>query len=135
MRGVQRRSGPLSVIAAVLLAACGGASTPDDAAKAYADAYTRGDGGAVYDMLALEERAMWDRESRALTGPGSRRERFAAFIEGVWGTDRGTARVVDLQVDGDQATATLATASEPIPLRLRREEGVWRVSLFMPARR
>jgi len=88
----------------------------------------------VYDMLSLAERKTWDAESPTLTGPGSRRDRFASFMVGVWGTDRGTATIVGVRTEGDRATATMDVVKEQLQLTFVREDGVWRVS-FMPERR
>jgi hypothetical protein len=124
------------VCLAFVLAACSGAGTADDVARAYVSAYNRGDGGAIYDILARRDRAAWDQWDKGLPAmPGSTRSdsprrRFDAVIRKQWSSDDPTARILDVRAEAERGVVVLDVGGARIEVALVREDGEWKITYF-----
>jgi hypothetical protein len=125
------------LLGAALLAACSaGADTAEEAARRFASAYSRGDGGAIYDLLTERERRGWELLAPSLPGGEatglSPRERFAAAVDALLGPRRETVEFVRVEGGGDRARAWLRRGDDYMEITLVREERAWRVSYTLP---
>lgn len=120
----------------LVLGACSRVETAEDAARIYVDAHNRGDGGGIYDLLARRDRAAWeDWDSGLPNMPGttesdSPRQRFAAWMQKSWTSDRGKATIVNLRAEVDRAVAALDIGGVKVDLHLVKEDGKWRLTFF-----
>ena len=130
-----RRAAVVAVAAALAIAGCGGGN--DDAAhvrkavQAYVDAFVRGDDARTCSLMTARTREQFVRGVRPLAhtddcATATRAVRAAAGAKAV--DALRNARISDVKVDGDSASARLTASSGQSIATLRKEGGEWKVS-------
>jgi ketosteroid isomerase-like protein len=119
---------------ALAAAACGGGGgggddDAKDAANEYFEAIASGNAGGVCDHLTRDAQQAFARQVRGKDCQDAARK----ILEGPQGSvSKGIAReakVNEVKVDGDNATAQVATGNDiKVSLQLRKEDGDWKIS-------
>jgi hypothetical protein len=126
---VLRRLAPLAACAAI--AACGGSSDEDEVRQVVDDLYA-----GFADEKANRVCDTLSRRQRKAISAGAAGERTQSceqvmslvFSLGGDGLERAReTEVVDVEVDGDQATATVEYRDKKSKLGLAKESGAWRI--------
>jgi len=125
----------LALCAALAAGACGQDEGEADAARAAARQYfaaiAAGQAGRACRLLTDEVRRRFVARVAAITSaPGCERA-LETQLAGRGGNlvrrVARAARVGDVKVDGDTATAKLSSNAQEVDVRLRRQDGAWRV--------
>jgi len=131
---VRHRVFAASIVVVLVLAACGGSSdedqvrgTVDDLYGAFADK----DPGQICDQLARDQREAVAKGGGA-HGPATCEEVMGVALNcvgrGKGLEDADSATVTKVELDGDEATATVELQGRSSRLGLRKEGGEWKVS-------
>jgi hypothetical protein len=114
-------------LAMVAASGCGASSDEDEArdvVRQYAEAIADGDEGKVCDTLSKDSKNGFD---RAKTTCEDAYKNFGRFLSG---KQKDELKNVDpeVKVNGDRATAKVAEPPLEGALRLKREDGEWKIS-------
>ncbi|HEX8073739.1 MAG TPA: DUF4878 domain-containing protein [Thermoleophilaceae bacterium] len=122
-----------AAIAALALGGCGGGESDDakSALQDYVDAFAKGDGDRACSLLTKSTRDTF----AARVAPITKSKDCATSIDKL-SKQAGPellgalkdAKVSDVKVDGDRATAKLKSGSSTTTTQLRKEDGDWKVA-------
>jgi hypothetical protein len=130
-----RRAGTLLSILAIALAGCGGGSSPADDAKStlksYLDAFVNGDGAKACGLMSKGTRDQFVSRVKVLTKTTDCTKaittiRAAAGAPAIDALKK--TKISDVKVDGDTATAKLASGSGSTTTVLKKEGGDWKIT-------
>ena len=131
------RAGAAALAACVALAVggCGQDEGQADAARqatrTYFAALAAGDAARACSLLARDVRRQFVARVAAITSAPDCPAALGTLLKGRGGSlvkrVARAARVGDAKVDGDTATVKLSSNAQQVDVRLRREDGAWRV--------
>jgi ketosteroid isomerase-like protein len=131
------RTGATALCAALAVAAgaCGQdegeASAVRAAAREYFAALAQGDARRACELLTDDVRKQFVARVAAITSAPDCESALQTLLKGRGGNlvkrVARVARIGDVKVDGDTATAKLSSNAQEVDVRLRRQDGAWRV--------
>ena len=122
------------VVAALAVAGCGGASDEEQVRTTVEDyiiAFVDGDGDKACDLLTKETRDAFVQQVSSLVKTRDCGEAIKKLGDLAGPTvDRALkgAKVTEVKVNGENATATLESRGTKTPTQLKKEDGDWKIS-------
>ena len=128
------RTAAALVASVLVLSGCGGDSDEDEirsTLETYVEAFVAGDGKRACELMTEETRAEFVNKVSVLsrTGDCGRSVRVVRTLAGdATAKALQGAKIEDVKVDGDSATATLVASGNRAPSKLAKVDGEWRIS-------
>jgi hypothetical protein len=128
------RAWAAAAVAALALGGCGGGGSPDDpksAIRDYINAFSDGNGAKVCSLMTAATRDQFVARAAAVTKTKDCGKALDLLSKQVGPQIRGAlkgAKVSEVKVTGDRATAKLTSGASSTTATLVKEGGAWKVS-------